>query len=434
MPEADSSTRSVEVFFAYSHKDEKLRDELAKHLSSLKRLGLIKEWHDRRIEPGAEWNQVIDAQLNRCQIVLLLISADFISSDYCYGVEMKRALERQERGEARVIPVILRPCDWTVLPFGRLQALPKDGKAVTRWGNQDEGFTDVARGIRIAAETILAETGERDSSSSARPHDWSEQSKVAMRIPRWVWVVIGAALAAFVVWLYLHIQPPKNTPILGPPPGFVWIPAGVYMMGCSPDDSSCYADELPRHTVKLSKGFFLKRTEVTVDDFRHYARAAGAPLQSPDLDPQHPVANVTWEQAKAYCEWSGGRLPTEAEWEYAARAGSEERYYGPLDDIAWHQGNTPLTLPMSVGRKQQNKFGLHDMVGNVWEWVGDWYSQEYYRASPLADPQGPETGTERVMRGGSHLDGPEALRVSKREGRAPNVRAAHIGFRCAQEP
>ena len=144
----------VEVFFSYSHRDEDLRDELAKHLSILQRRGVIDAWHDRAIEAGAERQSEIEQQLNRADIILLLVSADFLASDYCYDVEVRQAMERQEAGEARVIPVIVRPVDWQDAPFGKLQALPKDGKPITKWDDQDEALLDVEQGIRHTLEDI----------------------------------------------------------------------------------------------------------------------------------------------------------------------------------------------------------------------------------------------------------------------------------------
>ncbi len=138
------------LFFSYSHKDEVLRDRLEVHLSALKREGAISTWHDRRITAGDVLGQRIDEQLERADIILLLISADFLASDYCNDVEMQRALERHEEGTARVIPVILRPCDWQHSPFGHLLAAPTDGKPITRWPDEDEAFLDVVRQIRAA--------------------------------------------------------------------------------------------------------------------------------------------------------------------------------------------------------------------------------------------------------------------------------------------
>lgn len=125
----------ITLFFSYSHRDEDLRDELETHLAALKRQGVIDTWHDRRIAAGKEFDAEISQHLDTSQIILLLISPYFIASDYCYDAEMTRALELHRDGKARVIPVILHPCDWQGLPFGKLQALPKDGKAVSKYPN-----------------------------------------------------------------------------------------------------------------------------------------------------------------------------------------------------------------------------------------------------------------------------------------------------------
>ncbi len=142
------SQPAIEIFFSYARKDELLRDELAKHLKPLRQQGIIKDWHDREIPPGAEWQNEIDRHLESAQIILLLISADFLNSDYCYSFELKRALERHESKEACVIPVILRSCDWQNTGFGKLAALPKDGKAIRSWLDLDEAFTAVVAGLR----------------------------------------------------------------------------------------------------------------------------------------------------------------------------------------------------------------------------------------------------------------------------------------------
>ena len=142
----------LELFYSYAHEDEALRDELQKFLVMLRRDGVISEWHDRRIGAGTEWAGQIDQHLETASIILLLVSPDFLASDYCYDVEVKRALERHGAGEARVIPVILRPCDRQAAPFAKLQAVPRDGRPVTRWPDRDDAFLDVTRGIRAAVE------------------------------------------------------------------------------------------------------------------------------------------------------------------------------------------------------------------------------------------------------------------------------------------
>ena len=138
---------SVKIFFCYAHQDEGMLNKLKAHLRSLQRDGLIDIWHDREISAGTEWEPEISEHLNTAQIILLLISRNFMNSDYCYSIEMKRAIERHERGEGCVIPVILRPVHWQVAPIDKLQALPKDAKPITDWITQDHGFRNVTDGI-----------------------------------------------------------------------------------------------------------------------------------------------------------------------------------------------------------------------------------------------------------------------------------------------
>jgi internalin A len=140
-------TQAVRLFYSYAHKDESLRNELETHLKLLQRQGRIESWHDRDIEAGDEWKRKIDDNLERADIILLLVSADFIASDYCYEKEMTRALERHEKNEARVIPVIVRDVNWRNAPFAKLQALPKDGLAVTKWPDKDSAWRNVSEGI-----------------------------------------------------------------------------------------------------------------------------------------------------------------------------------------------------------------------------------------------------------------------------------------------
>lgn len=175
--------RPVEVFFSYSHRDEKYRDKLATHLSMLQNQGVIESWHDRNINAGEEWAEAIDDNLNTADIILLLISADFLASRYCYEIEMKQAMARHESGEAKVIPIILRPVDWSGAPFGKLQAFPKNAKPVTKWSPQDEAFTNIAQGIRQAAtqmaEVLQSKKPTQTTTTTAKP---PEQEPIAAAI------------------------------------------------------------------------------------------------------------------------------------------------------------------------------------------------------------------------------------------------------------
>lgn len=154
------------LFFSYCHADEALRDQLEKHLAVLKNQGIIHAWHDRRIGAGQEIDQQIDQHIETDDIILLLVSADFLASNYCYNIEMKRAVARHEAGEAIVIPVILRPCDWREAPFGKLLGTPTDGKPITTWPNIDSAFLEVAKAVREAAKRVPSRRNKVETESS----------------------------------------------------------------------------------------------------------------------------------------------------------------------------------------------------------------------------------------------------------------------------
>ena len=174
------------LFFSYSHADENYRNQLETHLSALKRQGLIATWHDRRITAGSHVGETIDANLNAAEVILLLISPDFINSDYCYERELARAMERHEKGEARVIPVILRPCDWHSLSFGKLLAAPKDGKPISRWPDLDEAYLDVVLQIKAALKDLGSKPSPMSSSTVVKPAipAWAGAATDALGGPR----------------------------------------------------------------------------------------------------------------------------------------------------------------------------------------------------------------------------------------------------------
>jgi formylglycine-generating enzyme len=265
-----------------------------------------------------------------------------------------------------------------------------------------------------------------------------------------------------------------------PPAEYVHVPAGSFEMGCVAKDADCTDDEKPPHRVTLSTGFWLGRTEVTVDAFGRFVAATGHRTtaesdgwsyvvedrirQKPGVRwdtgkaGAEPATHVSWYDAAAYCAWAGGRLPTEAEWEYAARGGAAGRRYAwgdspsPLvggrkhanvwdesvkkvfpnekDVIAGYDDGHVRLAP--VASFEPNGFGLHDMAGNVAEWCADWFNKLTYGA-PRKDPRGPGLGSERLLRGGSWNDGPAYLRLSERIGYAPGLHNDSIGFRCARD-
>ena len=148
------NAKPAKLFCSYAHADEKFRAQLEKHLALMSQQDAIHVWHDRRIEPGANWKSEIDQNLEEADIVLLLVSADFMASQYCTGIEMKRALERQEDGSAHVVPILIRACDLQGAPFAGLQWLPTGSKPVKKWSDRDEAWTDVAKGIRRVVASL----------------------------------------------------------------------------------------------------------------------------------------------------------------------------------------------------------------------------------------------------------------------------------------
>ncbi len=210
---------------------------------------------------------------------------------------------------------------------------------------------------------------------------------------------------------------------------YVWIAPGQFMMGCSPGDGDCMDNEKPSHRVTISKGFWIGQTLVTQAAYKRVAGSNPSYFHGDRL----PVERVSWDEARSYCEAVGMRLPTEGEWEFAARAGSTSARYGKLNAVAWHYGNSGKeTHP--VGQKQPNTWELYDMLGNVWEWVQDLFDENYYGQSPGTDPPGPSSGKHRVVRGGSWRNVAISVRVSRRLGTVPSFRLADGGFRCVQEP
>ena len=207
---------------------------------------------------------------------------------------------------------------------------------------------------------------------------------------------------------------------------YLWIPPGTFTMGCSPGDNECYEEERPAHQATLTNGFWMSQTPVTQEAYQRVIGTNPSSFKGPRL----PVETVNWIEAQAYCAAAGMRLPTEAEWEYAARAGDITARYGPIDSVAWYSVNSGKKTH-EVGQKQANGFGLFDMLGNVLEWVADRYGT--YSPDAITDPRGPASAQTRVLRGGSWGYGPRVVRVSYRYGFGPGDRYVNIGFRCVGE-
>ena len=216
------------------------------------------------------------------------------------------------------------------------------------------------------------------------------------------------------------------------PEGMVYLPGGTFSMGSNFGKTN----ETPVHEVEIAP-FYIEIHEVTVQEYSSFLEESGYPQPAywqPELDrPDDPVVGITWEAALAYASWSGKRLPTEAEWEYAARGGTAGTIYPWGNEPDRKHANFSSTGIAPVKRFKPNGYGIHDMIGNVWEWCSDWYSDDYYKVSPRNNPQGPFSGTHKVLRGGTWYSNEEQVRITNRYYSLPDIKSFHIGFRCVKE-
>jgi formylglycine-generating enzyme required for sulfatase activity len=229
---------------------------------------------------------------------------------------------------------------------------------------------------------------------------------------------------------------------------WVLLPPGSFWMGCVNGDSACKSDEEPGRNVELSHGFWISTTEITIQAFRYFEsskgirRAGKTDTNERDKQGKNPISKVTWQDAQAYCEWAapGGRLPTEAEWEYAARGGKQPPTIYPWGNRITHEhanyaGSDKKTKDIygtetaPFGSFDPNEVGLFDMAGNVQEWVADWYAP-HHDPTQLRDPQGAPPSPEKVVKGGSFNSDAAGLRVSARARQKPDAKDNQTGFRC----
>lgn len=236
-------------------------------------------------------------------------------------------------------------------------------------------------------------------------------------------------------------------------PGMAFVAAGPFWMGCNEAvEDDCSFTEKPYHQVTL-KSFFIDRTEVTVAAYDACVQASACDTPTIESEWCHygkegvaalPMNCVRWAEAADYCDWAGKRLPTEAEWEKAARGDDGRKHpWGNEAATCDHavmnyqdQSGCGTDAPWEVCSRSptgDSPYGLCDMVGNVWEWVADWYDEDYYAASPATDPQGPDSGTYRVARGGSYLGPVSYMRASRRLNEWPAARSDGLGFRCVKD-
>ena len=385
-----------DIFISYAREDRPRAEAIAK---ALEEHGWS-AWWDWNIPAGKTFRQVIQEQLDRARCVIVLWSATSIARKWV----IEEASEGEERGI--LVPVLIervRP------PLGFRSIQTAD---LTGWGG--ETTAPACLRLRLDIEALIG--APAPATAKYKP-----ASPVTLQSEA-------------------RINPKEGLP-------YVWIAPGEFWMGATPGDNEARENEKPRHRVRITSGFRLGETPVTVAEYRRFIgeRPQFEMPPAPDFNPNwskqdHPVVRVTWDEAQAYCQWAGGRLPTEAEWEYAARGGKDGLKYPGGNDIAPENANysgSKWKGTSPVGSYPANAWGLYDMAGNVWEWVADWYDQDYYGTLPsdkaVDNPRGPQQGTLRVLRGGSFIDDARNLRASNRTGGVPGGRYDYVGFRCVRE-
>ncbi len=399
------------------------RDDSAGHAGRLYDR-LVREFTDtkifidvERIAAGDDFASTTEAILRQCDVCLAVIGKRWLTAADEYGqrrLDQSNDWVRTEIGAAltrniRVIPLLV---DNASLPVARalpgelvrlevLQALPVNHLTFHQDVDRLVERIREAMGKRKAAQ----ETRHRPGEKRVHPEDGLE---------------------------------------------YVWVPPGDFMMGRVPGDDvheQRYTVENPRHPVRLTRGFWMSRGPVTVRAYQYFAHQRSLSMPRPTnnnpnwMNVDHPIANVNWMQAREYCAWVGGRLPTEAQWEYAGRGGRDATIYPwgneRRPDLANYAENPKWgnkgTSP--VGSFPENDFGLVDVVGNVWEWVSDWYDEETYLRRPANEPTVDPEGfvnpqDRRVVRGGAWGSIAEEIRLSLRGFQTPAAAYLDFGFRC----
>jgi formylglycine-generating enzyme required for sulfatase activity len=404
-------SKPLKTFIIYARKDEAHKQELVAHLkSTLVVTGHLEIWEDSAILPGEEWEKIIEQHLRSADLFLVLLSVDALNSSFIQKTELKTALQKK----SRIVPILVRSCFWQGIPiFAGLQGLPKNMKPITSFSHPDDAWTEIVEALHEMVESIRKERAAPPPIATPQP------------VP----------------------QPTPQSNISDD--GLVFVKGGTFTMGCTSEQKDCRSDE-HAHQVTLSD-FYIGKYEVTQKEWTEIMGDNPSRFKNGD---NYPVEQVSWDDVQLYIQKLNKktgktyRLPTEAEWEYAARGGGKEVLFGNGKNVldpkeanfyAKEDSKKPYSVvgeyrqkTTPVGSFAPNALGLYDMSGNVWEWCSDWYGADYYKNSPEINPQGPNTGSDRVLRGGSWNDNPRNCRVAGRYNVSPVNRFNDIGFRLAR--
>ncbi|MDS4031745.1 MAG: SUMF1/EgtB/PvdO family nonheme iron enzyme [Candidatus Contendobacter sp.] len=439
-----------QVFISYSHKDSKWLERLQIHLTPLQRGGAIKPWADTAIKPGQLWKEEIEKALARAKVAVLLVSPDFLASRFIHENELPPLLEANKKEGLTILWVPVEPCHYAPTVIAQYQAAHDPARPLSDMSRakRNKALVEIVKNIEAVAPPL-------SSASSPAPTTPPAMVPAAPALP---------AIQNIHGWSVSQVQalqrqtaqalklPTEFRDVLkdgGEGPMMAVIPGGRFLMGSPPDEPE-RRDNERQHEIEVAP-FALGKFTVTFEEYDRFANATN--YNKPEGEGwgrgRRPVINVTWLDAMAYAEWLSRqtgqtyRLPTEAEWEYACRAGTTTPFYlGETlsTDQANYDGNYVYgkgrkgiyrQKTVEVGQFSVNAWGLHDMHGNVWEWTGSEYD-EGYGGAELRIVSDPNSDGPRVLRGGSWFNGPKWLRSAARDGNDPRSRNFSIGFRLAR--
>ncbi len=488
-------SQPLKTFICYAHEDHEVVDGLKKQLAIFEKKALLQIWSDGKILAGEHWDNSIKTQLEQAELILLFISVDFINSDYIEKKELKAALQRHRDSEATLIPIIVRPCHWEeYFDIGQFQALPAKARPIlsSHFPHRDEAFFEIAAGVKKTAEDLRAqktaafeaqkaqEAAEQEAAATATRQASAAEVKRRKDEAAWKSTLELDTLEAYEAYLEdghnLHQaeahqriddltaaetkrkaeqkaegkrlatlaadliadlvaeerakEAAQNDPfhdLMLP------IKGGTFDMGSNEQD-----DEKPIHKVTV-RDFYLCKYPVTQAQWKQIMGSNPSHFKGDDL----PIEQVSWGDAQVFLKKLNEktsktyRLPTEAEWEYAAKGGSQSKGFkfsgsNDLKEVGWYDGNSSSkTHP--VGQKKPNELGLYDMGGNVWEWCEDIWHSDYKGAPNDGSAWTKGGGSGRVVRGGSWDNNDDFCRLTNRLINEPTNWYDVIGFRLAQD-
>lgn len=423
-----------QIFISYSRRDTKTRHRL---VEALREQGLNVWVDNEELDPGdPAWEEEIETAIIACGAVVVILSPDSKNSEW-----VRREISFAEQHNKRIFPVLVLGDENSALTLRLI-----NHQFIDMRQNEAAGIAALTNSLSeylVQGKTDIQADILNENPRSATASNGLRGFLLKFKIPLLVLLIV---FIGYFLWRAGTRSAPAMTTMSGEDGAvLVYVAQGEFEMGSNNGNPN----EQPTHKIILD-AFWIDQTEVTNKMYAAcvLAGACTPPVNTssalrsvyysnPEFD-NYPVVYVSWNDANTYCSWAGRRLPTEAEWEKAAR-GADARIYPwgnnePGDDLLNYKNNIGDTTRVQNYPNGISPYGANDMAGNVWEWVSDWYSEYYYGNSPSSNPLGPSSGVYRSMRGGSWLYDDDFARSAYRTANTPDVTFNNLGFRCAASP